>query len=135
MIILLEIADRSGDLEKIIKIENPTESIVEESLKNLNYNHKYTATIEADNGSYMGIVIGEHNKYVVGSFLAGKGRYILVDSPDEENFITLEIGGKHSKFAAHEFVDLETLLTVAETFFKTGECDRRFEWKELGANC
>jgi hypothetical protein len=113
--------------------EQPSWDDVVRAVNRLNGNTRDGVILNGPNDAYMGIVGGEGDKYVV----AGKGRdgksFILTVGQSQGTWIALNVGGQENDYADNEIVPLDKVLIVARTFFESGECDSRFQWKEKAA--
>lgn len=127
----LEIIGRNGLDAR--RVEHPKWEVVADAICGLERESGGGVIMEGPDGAYMGIV-GERSQFVVSGDERGGRHFILAAGPaDWSKWIEILVGGQPSEYAPYEIATLEIVLTVARTYFESGQCDERFRWNSKAA--
>lgn len=114
-------------------VNHPTWALVEKEIVALDGDRKDNLSLNKKDGSYMAVVGGGKNEYVVTGYLVNTGPFILAAGQGTGKTKYIPVCGDEIPCTDFEIATLDIVLDVAKTFFELGECDKRYKWNKRSA--
>jgi hypothetical protein len=129
----LETAAASASGSESEVVERPSWDAVVRAVQTLDGGARDSGVLNGPEAAHMGIVGGHDGQYVVAGRRRDGKPFILTSGERRGAWIAVAVGGQENQYADNEVVALEHALAAAHTFFESGECDPRFQWREKAA--
>jgi Immunity protein Imm1 len=129
----LETAAASGNESETQVVERPSWDAVVRAVQSLDGGARDSVVLNGPEPAYMGIAGGHDGQYVVAGRRGDGKPFILTVGEHRGTWVLVAVGGQENEYADNEVVGIETALAAAHSFFESGACDPRFQWREKAA--
>jgi hypothetical protein len=109
-------------------VKDPSWERIEERIRGLNTPENSIVILAAANGKQLTVAGDQHHGFLVYLSCQEDHRYVVADTQNIKGKVTMVIGFQPGEYASRILVNLETVLRVASTFFRTGDGDETVHW-------